>query len=177
MNTAREFIEHIARMKTLEEFGDNKPEDDDWILTVNELIEWARKIIVLPDCHRCLENFPNNRFVLQTYSVCDDKLGIDLLINVTAAYDFARRHLTPIEIPKKHHEYMMLVNRSETFCGQHVEHVDRTKPAIMGMRDGMVMLMDGTHRLFAWIKHGEPPVAYILNEEQTAKFIMREMKR
>lgn len=128
---------------------------------------------VLP-CHRCLENHPTASHIIQTYSVVDDKTGTDLLINVTAAYQFARAVLTPIEIPKEHHNWLMLVNMSETFCGAHVEHVDRTKPAIIGTLDGRIMLMDGTHRLFAWIKHNEPPLAYCLDDKQTIQFVMRK---
>ena len=34
----------IARMKTEEEFGDDSPPSEDWIGTLNELIETARKL-------------------------------------------------------------------------------------------------------------------------------------
>lgn len=34
----------IARMTTAEEYGDNQPESEDWISTVNNLIGLARKI-------------------------------------------------------------------------------------------------------------------------------------
>jgi hypothetical protein len=40
-----EFVELVARMKTLQEFGDDPPEQDDWIETLNGLIENARKIL------------------------------------------------------------------------------------------------------------------------------------
>jgi hypothetical protein len=40
-----EFVELVARMKTLQEFGNDPPEQDDWIETLNDLIENARKIL------------------------------------------------------------------------------------------------------------------------------------
>lgn len=172
--TSRKLIKMIANMTTEEEIGNAEPSEGASSV-LDQLIVFARELAAVPDCHRCQENKPG-AFTFQTYTVDDDKLGIHLMINVTAAYDFARRYLVPTEIPKKYHNHLMLINMSETFCGAHVEHVDRTKPAIMGMRDGRIMLMDGTHRLFAWIKHGEPPVAYCLNEKQTAQFIMKETK-
>lgn len=44
-NQMPEFVDSIARMKTLEEFGDYPPEQDDWIETLNDLIENARKLL------------------------------------------------------------------------------------------------------------------------------------
>lgn len=41
----REFVELIARMKTEAEFGGDAPPSEDWICTLNELIESARQIV------------------------------------------------------------------------------------------------------------------------------------
>jgi hypothetical protein len=41
---AWDLVDLIARMKTEEEFGDDSPPSEDWIGTLNELIETARKL-------------------------------------------------------------------------------------------------------------------------------------
>lgn len=41
---AREFVELVSRMKTETEYGDGAPPSEDWISTMSELIESARKI-------------------------------------------------------------------------------------------------------------------------------------
>ena len=41
---ARELVTLISRMKTKEEFGDDQPEWEDWIDTLGNLIDSARKI-------------------------------------------------------------------------------------------------------------------------------------
>lgn len=40
----RAFASLVARMKTEEEYGDDVPPSEDWISTLNELIESARKV-------------------------------------------------------------------------------------------------------------------------------------
>jgi hypothetical protein len=40
-----EFVALVARMKTEKEFGDNPPDTEDWISTLNDLIAEARKIL------------------------------------------------------------------------------------------------------------------------------------
>jgi hypothetical protein len=40
-----EFAALVARMRTLEEFGDDAPQQDDWIETLGELIASARAIV------------------------------------------------------------------------------------------------------------------------------------
>jgi hypothetical protein len=124
-------------------------------------------------CHRCQMNDPNK---LQTYEVADSKRGLRLLINVTAAYAFARLNLTAMEIPVDYVQKMVLVNMSETFCGAHVEHVDRTKPAIVGIfendKEVAMLLLDGTHRMFGSVKHGEPAMAYVLEPSDLLRFVI-----
>lgn len=44
LNEFREFVELIARMTTEEEFGEDQPPFEDWICTLNELIEDARRL-------------------------------------------------------------------------------------------------------------------------------------
>jgi len=40
-----ELVGLISRMKTEQEFGDNLPESEDWIMTINQLIQSARSIL------------------------------------------------------------------------------------------------------------------------------------
>lgn len=128
-------------------------------------------------CHRCEQNDPNK---LQTYEVSDSKRGVRLLINVTAAYEYAKRILRPMEIPVEYVQKMVLVNMSETFCGAHVEHVDRKYPAIIGMYETgtelSMLLLDGTHRLFGAVKHHEPAMAYVLDHKDLMMFVLEETK-
>lgn len=136
--------------------------------------EPSNPVVEKQECHRCkaseraLTGTPH----LQTYTVEDKRQGISVMINVTGAYLFARANLAPLHIPAHLHDKLLITNLSETFCGAHVEHVDRSKPAIIGMLDRRMMLMDGTHRLCAWLKHEEKPIAFVLSEEQTRMFIM-----
>lgn len=39
------FVESIANMTTEEEFGDDRPDSEDWICTLNDLIESARNLL------------------------------------------------------------------------------------------------------------------------------------
>ena len=40
-----EFVSLVARMKTEEEYGEDCPDSEDWISTLNELIASARKVV------------------------------------------------------------------------------------------------------------------------------------
>lgn len=42
---AEDFVRLIARMKTEAEFGEDQPPEEDWAMTLCELIEAARQII------------------------------------------------------------------------------------------------------------------------------------
>jgi hypothetical protein len=44
-NSLLPFVRQIARMKTEQEFGDQVPPSEDWISTLNDLIEAARKLV------------------------------------------------------------------------------------------------------------------------------------
>lgn len=126
-------------------------------------------------CHRCLENeIPDDSVGFHHYELeaMSNNGPVTLRYNVSAAYLYAKQHRTPCEVPADVAKNLIFVNLSETFCGAHVEHVDRTVPAIIGTCGGQVMLLDGTHRMFGRMKHNEPPIAYVLNETETAMFEM-----
>jgi len=79
-----------------------------------------------------------------------------------------------VELGVAQAENMFLINASETFCGRHVEHVDPLEPILIGMYDGKLLLLDGTHRIAANLKMGRKPHAYILGEKATRSFEIKE---
>lgn len=122
------------------------------------------------DCHRCLANdVPRGHFKIDYYSVevvVEGGKKEEWSYNATKAYTIAQLQCSIMEIPDQLARDLIFTNMSETFCGRHVEHVDRTRPALIAEKDGKYLLLDGTHRMFARIKHGEKPIAYIITEEQ-----------
>jgi hypothetical protein len=100
-----------------------------------------------------------------------------VILNVTSAYAFAKKCMQPVVIPRQDAEHLVLINISETFCGAHVDHVDRSVPPMIGMLGGKLILMDGTHRMMSQIKNLLPPWAYVLNERQTMEFVIADTPR
>jgi hypothetical protein len=133
-----------------------------------------------PNCHRCIDNAKKTpgRIQMQVYSIehtYPDGRKLSLIFNVTLAIAFAiQRIVEPIEVPEQVAGEIVLNNLSETFCGRHVEHVDHTMPGLIGTYDQKHFLMDGTHRMFACLKHHRPVKAFVLDENQTRQFLIRE---
>ena len=101
-------------------------------------------------CHRCQEQaVPPGCLPLKTYEVTGNtKDGqIKFLYDVSAAYVYAKERHTPAVVPYETARDLIFTNLSETFCGAHVAHVDPSFPALIGIVEGKLILMDGTHRI------------------------------
>jgi hypothetical protein len=128
-------------------------------------------------CHRCEEKRSAGSLVYDLDYMLDGKPW-RIAYDVTGAYAFAAQH-QPVHtfIEPSDAEHLVLVNLSETFCGRHVDHVDRSRPALVGMHGGLLVLLDGTHRMMARLKNLEPAIAYVLSEEQLQPFVLLDGPR
>lgn len=120
-------------------------------------------------CHRCsIQPAPGE---VERYDVSDG--GVSYTFNVTAAIAYVSQHRTASILAEGDIlAQMILGNLSESFCGAHVDHVDENIPAIIGNFEGRVFIMDGTHRIVKRLKKTLPPIAYVLSNDETHRFLI-----
>ena len=129
---------------------------------------------MIDECHRCKANeVPSGCLPMKYYETTgtlDSGEEIVLRYDVSSAFAWAKENVVPVQLPFEMACNLIITNLSETFCGAHVEHVNRRIHPICGTYEQKLLLLDGTHRLFARLKYHERPLVYLLNEEQTAMF-------
>jgi hypothetical protein len=119
-----------------------------------------------PNCSRCRDILRRGR---QTYSV-EGELG-QYVFDVELALRIVNdgKHPTA-EVPTGMLRRMLLVNAEHHAA--HLDHVDPSRPGIIGQRFGGICLIDGNHRAHRCLRDGLPFRAYLLDLAESMKCLI-----